>query len=282
MKKIKICLPIVVFLLFFSIMMFQHNSKVVAEENSVKKIVAMFNNKPIENIKINNEKTNASSKIYELSDGDFLYNVDEKDQIRKVIKNNLFNVKIGAKISINDAKKIGEGFLKKTADQLDNYTIDIKEINLKNNAGYTIFFKGKTTKGFNTGSFAQVDLFLDGKLKGLVVHIEDSSIATSLSKISKGQAKVIIFNYLNTQTTLKKYLPYIQNNYTLESDVFHGVKIWQLSFKVPDLKYSNFQFSYLIDANTGDFLLKSEPKLDGFNADTVVEKRFNKLIKNNN
>lgn len=275
MIKIKKFLTITIgFLLLCFILVFFYNNKANAKENSIKNSVATFNNKPVESIKI----LNKSGENYELSDDAFLYTIDSKYRIKKVIRKDLYNVKIGNTISVDETKKIGEKFLKKASLQLENYTLDARKIGFKKNETYTLFFKFKNSNGIDTGSFAYVDLFLDGTLKGMQIHNEDSSIAQSVSKISKEKAKTIVFNYLNTNTILKKYINDIQNNYKLESTVLHGNKIWRFTTKIPDSKYSHFQFVYLIDANTGEFLLKSEPKMPGFNNDTSVENRFSNLI----
>lgn len=152
----------------------------------------------------------------------------------------------------------------------------IRSIKILNNDNQN--YECKTDDNINTGNFAYVDLFSDGSLKGLQVHTENNTIYKTTSKISKNEAKTIIFNYLNTNEILKKYIPYIRKNYKLEPNVFHGIKIWRFATKIPDSEYYDFEFSYLIDANTGDFLLKSEPKMPGFSYDPVVQKRFYNLI----
>ena len=97
-------------------------------------------------------------------------------------------------------------------------------------------------------------------------------------EFSKIQAETIVFDYLNTNATLKKYIPTIKSNYTLKSDVLFGVKVWKLSFSLPG--YDNFQFGYFINVNTGELILKTEPKLSGLTEDRVFKKRSNTLIPN--
>lgn len=275
MNKVKRWLLIIISsAIICSIIIFFYNNKAAARENNIKKAVLIFNNKSIRSIKIlNNDNQN-----YELSDSDFLYTLDKNYKIKRIERKDLHGVKVGNKVPLKKAEQIGKNFLNKASFKLGNYAVEKKEANLKNNTGYTLFYECKTDDNINTGNFAYVDLFSDGSLKGLQVHTENNTIYKTTSKISKNEAKTIVFNYLNTNEILKKYIPYIRNNYKLESNVFHGIKIWRFATKIPDSEYYDFEFSYLIDSNTGDFLLKSEPKMPGFSYDPVVEKRFYNLI----
>lgn len=248
--------------------------------NYLKRIVADFIIS-IENIDITNGKVQPTSTLdtnNTLDDKEFSYYVDDSAKTCEISRQNLSDVKVNNKISDAAAKNISEDMLKKITTSFKNCTIDTHE-SRSSSSGYTTFFKEKNSNGINTGSVAYVDLFLDGQLKALEFYLQDNSICEQKTNISKDQANNIVFKYFSNHDVLKNYISTIQNNnYTLETDVFHGVNVWHFTTTIPGSIYEDFEFGYLIDVNTGEFILQTEPKLQGFGMDADVEKRLDKIL----
>jgi uncharacterized membrane protein YkoI len=55
------------------------------------------------------------------------------------------------------------------------------------------------------------------------------------------------------------------SEYTLQRNIFKGTDIWEFKTNFKN-QYDGFVFIYRIDANTGEIISKSEPRMDGFGA----------------
>lgn len=246
-------------------LVFSINNRIKAKENNLKKHVAQFSNKSEDKItKIKELPIENDKKISILSDGEFYYNVTSDGLIKTITKNYSNKFKIDAKIPKDQAQEKSTKIINKMYPEFKNFSVEAEESNFENNSGYTFIFKEKTVNNVNTGNYAYIDLFVDGQLKGASINVENNNIVSENTKIDYLQAKKIVFEYLNNHKTLSKEVSALSDaDYTLERNAFRGNNVWEFKTSFKHL-YDGFNFIYIIDANTGEILHKSEPRLSGF------------------
>jgi hypothetical protein len=283
LKIKKLILGISSLILIISLCVFVNvkNTFVSARENNVKKTVQKFNGKPYDKIKLmDKQKKIANKNVYEVNDDEYSYYLDSNYEIQNIVRYAQTKVSVNKKLSKDEAKNAAVAILKNLKKTVTDYDVDISDRNLdytdhpmEKNEGYTVTFKSNRT----SGSFVYIDLLSDGTLMGAQVHDEKlNNDDLKLSKITKENGIDIFNGYFKTHEILKDYVKEINANYSLEQISFHEVAAWKLSFKIS--RFPNFTFIYIIDANTGDFLVKSEPAVDGFKFDEESAKRLDNIV----
>lgn len=274
MKDKKVAILVItsfIFILSLSFM-FMKNSKNFAyaqnADEQLKAQVVNFSGKQSDKILKVNVRTLNNKLLNRLSDGDYYYDVDSLGNINIISKISPGKLKqqSAIKISKDDAQKKGLEILKKLDKDMKNYSIDISEISMENNYGYSVTFKEKVSDDIYTGNLVYVNLSQDGTLLGAVKRTEPSVSPLSSPKYNKSDVKDIMFKYFSNHKVLSKYVDTLQsdNSYTIVQTVFNGKNIWKFEATFKTSPFKDIPLYYYIDPNSGEILQKFEPELAGF------------------
>lgn len=256
---------------------------------AIKGQVSMFDGKSYAEIQITRDGVhdlNNGHKTYTLNDGQYSYDVYDDGSILSIY-NSSFETKFNGYISRSEALESAKNIISKLDISMDKYSIEEYNVNADDSnpehyVDYNFTFRQRDKNSIFTGSYISIDLFGDGQLNTLNIHREkDQSASEKQIRLTREDAKNIILNYMKNHSTLKNYTNNLsdENKFILERSIFYGVPVWYFrtvfkysSDSILPNEYATLDLQYIIDANTGEFLMMECPPYPEFEEDPIVKK----------